>query len=297
MIKKTSNKIIEDLTSKLLPQCKEQQVAQTESWWLLEKVTGKTQEELILEKSITLTPQQYQTLESWATQRVQENKPLQYILGTVPFCGLEIKVEPPVLIPRPETEEWCDWLIQQFEPVKKEKIIILDLGCGSGCIALALANAFSYATVIGVDIHLNAIRLSEKNKNHNEIKNAIFIKSDLYNELDQYKSTIDLIVSNPPYIPQEEFDKLSRQVTDWEDKSALVAHDQGFAIHKKIIEEAKQYLKENSILRKHNLHQLLLEFGKKQEETIQKILTQAEFKTIQLHKDMEDVYRWVTATL
>ncbi|MBU1007520.1 peptide chain release factor N(5)-glutamine methyltransferase [Candidatus Dependentiae bacterium] len=294
---KTINQIITETTNKLLTESNNsEQAAQAESWWLLEKVTKKRQAELIREEKATLTHEQEKALELYITQRTKENKPLQYILGTVPFCGLEILVEPPTLIPRPETEEWCDRLIQKLDPVKEERLTILDIGVGSGCIALALAKAFPYATVIGVDAHSHAIRLSEKNKTHNKIPNALFIKSDLYRELGQYKGIIDLIVSNPPYISEKEFLGLSKEVTDWEDKSALVTYDEGLAIHKKIVSEAKCYLKKESVLTKNKLPQLLLEFGKGQETNLLEMVSQAGFTNITIENDMEKVPRWITAT-
>lgn len=280
------NDLIAKIAKKLLPICKDT----TEAWWLLEAVTRLSQSQLMAQKRIKLSWEQEKILDALIKQRVEENKPLQYILGTVPFCGLEIMVKPPVLIPRPETEELCAWLIKELEPVKEEPLKILDLGVGSGCIALALAKALPYATVIGVDIHLHAIRLSEKNKAHNNITNAIFLQSDLYQELTQHKSTFDLIVSNPPYIAPKEYETLSEQVTKWEDKSALVAAEEGFAIHKKIIADAKKFLAPPR-----GFPQLVLEFGKGQEDVLKKLFEESGFKG-KVYKDMEKVDRWITGT-
>jgi release factor glutamine methyltransferase len=243
---------------------------------------------LIAQEKINLTPEQYKTLNNWVKERVEKNKPLQYLLGSVPFCNLEILVKPPILIPRPETEELCDWLIKELEPYKNQKLKILDIGAGSGCISLALAKAFPYATVIGIDLHDNAIQLCEKNKIHNKIKNAIFLKSNLYEQLAQHKNSFDLIVSNPPYISQEDFENLSEQVTKWEDKNALVASDNGFAIHKKILADAKNYLHQAS-----QISWTVLEFGKGQEKELKRLASQFGFKNITFYKDMAGVDRWL----
>ena len=270
-------------------------LAKQEGWWLLEKLTSKTKSQLISEENISLDDSQQKKLALWIKQRTEDQKPLQYILGTVPFCDLEIIVKPPILIPRPETEEWCSWLIGELEVVKDEKIKILDLGVGSGCIALALAKALPYSTVIGVDVDDKAIALSEQNKSHNNISNAIFIKSNLYQELLQHQNSFDLIVSNPPYISYDEYEGLSKQVTEWESKEALVAGEQGFSIHKKIITDANKFLKPNSILALNNLPRIVLEFGKGQALGIKEIFEHFGFTNTRVYKDMENTERWLAS--
>ena len=281
--------IISDLTNKLMPVAKEESSAQAESWWILEHVTGSRRTEMLLKKEISLSCEQLKTLDSIVEQRTKSHKPLQYILGTVPFCNLEIFVTPPILIPRPETEEWTAWLIEDLKETKQAKLVILDIGSGSGCITLALAKALPYSTVIGVDINQEAIRLGEKNKTHNKISNALFIHSNLYDELSQYKKTVDMIVSNPPYIDQQDFDQLSEQVKLWEDKRALVAHDRGFDVHKKILQDAHLYLKSGG--------KVLIECGKGQADELKKIFKQNNFENIEIHNDMEKVGRWITGQL
>jgi release factor glutamine methyltransferase len=293
-MKKDFSQLVAELSKKLLPVTKTEQAAQAESGWLLEKVTGEKESDLISLDEIKLSPEQQDKLDKFVTQRVNEKKPLQYILGSVPFCNLDILVEPPILIPRPETEEWCAWLIKKLEPVKKEKLTILDVGAGSGCIALALSNAFKNSEVIGIDIHEGAIALCEKNKKHNGIKNVKFVLSDLYEKLEEYHDLFDLIVSNPPYISEKDFPQLSEEVTKWEDKTALVAGDYGFAIHKKIITQAPLFLKKQSVLQKHSLPQLLIECGKGQANNVVEIFDEAGFVDIKKEKDLEGVQRWIT---
>jgi len=287
------NEIIANLTSKLLKICVTEKSAQAESLWMLEKLLGKTQAELIKEKEIELTFEQEKKLNEWIKLRIEKNKPLQYILGTVPFLNLEILVKPPILIPRPETEEWCAWLIEKLKIVRDEKIKILDVGAGSGCIALALAKALPYSNVVGVDINPDAINLCKKNKEHNKIKNAIFLKSDIYQELSQHKKSFDLIVSNPPYIPEDEYTTLSKQVVDWEDKKALVSSENGLMAHKKIVAEAKAYLKPDGPLGAKNLPSIVIEFGKGQEEPLEELFEKAGFENIEIHRDLEGVDRWI----
>lgn len=263
---------------------------------LLQKLTAKTHAELLLKRNdLSLTPEQKQTLKQWTYQLDHKHKPLQYILGDVPFCNLTIQVKKPILIPRPETEEWCTWLIEKLQPIKNEQLRILDLCTGSGCIALALAKALPESTVIGIDINPEAISLANTNKKLNKIINVNFVQSNLYEKLT--RQTFDIIVSNPPYISENEYKELEPTVREWEDKKALVADAEGFAIHKKIIEHAKDFLRNNKLLEKYNIPQIVMEFGKGQEEQMKHLLKAAGFTNIMVHKDLSDIYRWIEGEL
>lgn len=288
------NTVIARTTEQLLPICRTSHAAQAESWWLIEKLTSRRRVDLIAQQDFSLTQPQLEQLQRWVFERTHHNKPLQYILGSVPFCNLEILVEPPILIPRPETEEWCAWLIDLYQPLKHHPLTILDLCSGSGCIALALAQAFPMAKVIGCDISPKALALANKNKTHNAITNVLFIHSDLYQSLDQ-ETTFDLIVGNPPYIAPDEYSHLSNQVKDWEDKIALVAQNHGFAILEKIISDARIHLKQPSITTAIQLPRIVLEHGRDQETHLKEIAQKAGLEHILEHKDLEGIYRWVSA--
>ncbi|MCK4517706.1 peptide chain release factor N(5)-glutamine methyltransferase [Candidatus Babeliales bacterium] len=296
-MKKKVGELIILMTKTLLECCRNKKEAQSEGWWLLEKLTEKKQAELIGHEEVELSSDQEQTLATWLVQRTKEHKPLQYILGFAPFCGLEILVKPPILIPRPETEEWCSWLIKRLNPVRHEQLKILDIGAGSGCIALTLAQALPNTDVIGVDIHPDALKLCEKNKTHNKIENVTFLESDLYEAFKETGQKFDLIVSNPPYISEPEFVTLSKDVTKWEDKSALVANEDGYAMHRRIIQDAIGHLKQDSLLKEHDLPQIVIEIGKGQEDKVKDLLEQAGFCNSKVYKDLEGVNRWVTGNL
>ena len=121
--------------------CKHDQEAEQEAWWLLEAVSGQCQAALMQHEVLSLTSEQQKKLEQWLRERVVDHKPLQYLLGSVPFCGVKILVQPPVLIPRPETEEMVSWILETYAAVSREGLAVADLCTGSGCIALALASA------------------------------------------------------------------------------------------------------------------------------------------------------------
>ena len=162
--------------------------------------------------------------------------PLQYLLGTAPFRNLMLKVDPRVLIPRPETELLAQWLIDHA-PVNGK---ILDLGCGSGAIALATASERSDLSVIAADVSCDALAVAEANAAFCKISNVEFIHSDLFAGLSGYK--FDLIGANLPYVTEEEFPSLPPEVRDYEPRLALTAPDNGLALIRRCIEQLPDHL-------------------------------------------------------
>lgn len=288
-------KIIDNIASRLSFIVNSKIQAKQEAWWMVEEITKKSESELLLEDFVELTPEQSKLLNLWLYQRVDERKPLQYILGYVPFCDLVIKTRPPVLIPRPETEEWTNWLIDliQKKLSKKAQFKVLDLCSGSGCIALALGKAFPDSYIMGTDISQDAIRLSLENKKSNKIKNVDFVQSDLFGKIQKH-NLFDLIVSNPPYLSEEEFEGLSDEVKNWEDEISLVAKHDGYYFYEKIISEAPAFLK---VIREEDVKvpQIVFEIGYSQAEHIYNLLKSYKYSNIQVHKDLEGKDRWISA--
>ena len=296
-MKQSIQKFIDTLSQKLIVQTKDSETAQLEAWWILEKLTNKSKIQLLLEKEIELSQEQEVTLNQWISQRVDQHKPLQYILGSVPFCDLEILVEPPILIPRPETEEWVSELINKLSDftnkptprlrLTSKPIKVLDMCTGTGCIGIALAKAFPKSNVIGIDINKDAITLAEKNKAHSNITNITFLESDLYEKLSG--KTFDLIVSNPPYITYKDYEQLEKSVKDWEDKRALFAEEEGLKVYKQIIADAHNFLNKNSDVSQ----SLVLELGIGQADAVKKLLEKNNFKDIKVFKDLSGIERWI----
>lgn len=236
------NHAVQHAYTKLRSSGMEHAEAVQEAWWIIEKITQKNRSHLVAFPERQLSKTELENLEHIIYERTVLAKPLQYILKQVPFLELTIEVQPPTLIPRPETEEWCSLLIERIkqQPSTTPKdFTILDLCTGSGCIALALAQAFPEALVVGADIKKEAIALAEKNKKNNDIANATFIQSDLFEKL---TPTFSLIISNPPYLSKTEWDELDISVKKWEDRDALVAENEGLAIYEKILEQAPNFL-------------------------------------------------------
>ncbi len=262
----------------------DQQIAQQYAWWLLEKLTQKSKTDLITQKTINLDLTQKQQLQTWLDQIINEYKPIAYILGDVPFGDLMIQVKPPVLIPRPETEEWVINLIDEIKKSGAQNLRVLDMCTGSGCIALLLAHALPDAHIYAVDIADEAIALAQKNKQLLNIANVTIVQSDLFAQLPE-NITFDLIVTNPPYITDEEFEQLDTSVKDWEDKRALYAAENGTAIIKQIIARAPHYIKQNEIFKLHNIKQLYIEIGWQQSKAVEKLMQNNGYNAITTLKD------------
>ena len=279
-------KLVIDIANKLIGTYNEDILCNQYAWWLLEALTKKKKAHLIEQTTIELSQKQELILTEWIKKLTEQHCPLQYLLGSVPFCDIDILVEPPVLIPRPETEEWTAHLIKQLTPLHNKNLKILDLCTGSGCIALALAKALPEAQIVASDIQQHALDLAKRNCDHNDILNAAILKSDLFSAIPQLFK-FDIIVGNPPYIAPEEWQDLDQSVTDWEDKIALVASDHGLEIIEKIIQQAPSFLRINEELETEGIPQLMLEIGFRQGGRVAALLKDAGYCNISIEKDLE----------
>ncbi|MDT0648118.1 peptide chain release factor N(5)-glutamine methyltransferase [Zunongwangia sp. F260] len=174
-----------------------------------------------------------------ATLKLKDHQPIQYILGTTEFFGLKFKVAEGVLIPRPETEELVQWILDGV--FSEEKLKILDIGTGSGCIAVSLAKNLPNAEISAMDISEKALKIAKKNAESNAV-NVNFIQQDVL-ELKNLQN-FDIIVSNPPYVRELEKKEMQRNVLDYEPALALYVEDQNPLIfYEKIAKLAKKALR------------------------------------------------------
>lgn len=300
--------------------------AKQELRWLTQHVLQKTRKKFFfLSEEKNLNEIEKNLLNELINERVEKSKPLQYILGTHPFCDLEIITQPPVLIPRWETEEWTSKVISMLGPFLQErkdkertKFEILDICTGSGCIALSLAHHLptNSSNIHGIDISSNALSLAELNyftfNSKNQLKNSVnFSKIDILNatdnEIDLFikKSTesgkgFNMILSNPPYVTNEEYKTLKDDVKLWEDKIALVAEKDGTAFHELI---AYHTTRNNGLLRfkdsiQNDLPQLIMEIGgSHQVRKVINYLKRCGFKHLEVWKDAAKKDRCVVAKL
>lgn len=260
---------------------------QQTAWWMLEAITQSSQAHLIAQSIIDLSDEQEQKLIEWIRLHTEEKEPLQYLLGNVPFGSLTINVRPPILIPRPETEELVVWLIDKLKKLKTKSISILDLCTGSGCIGLLLAKELPKSNICATDISLDALNLAKENAQINHINNIRFIHSDVFETLNASKEKFDLIIANPPYITAKEYKKLDPMVSKWEDKNALTAEHEGLGIIEKIIKGAPLFIVQNEEMKLLNIPQLIIEIGYRQGNKVKELLAGALFNHIRIKKDLE----------
>jgi len=168
--------------------------------------------------------------------RLLNNEPLQHIVGYAWFKKMKIKVNSDVLIPRPETEELVNWIIEKNQSKAPKNIV--DVCTGSGCIALSLALYFKTSAIVGTDISKSALKIAEENKTTNNLKNIDFITHDILNETFNLCEP-EIVVSNPPYIIATEKEAIQQNVLDYEPHLALfVNHTDALLFYKKILEQS-----------------------------------------------------------
>lgn len=188
--------------------------------------------------------------------------PVQHLTGYEMFYGREFVVDKHVLIPRPETEELVQRVIQQ---AGERPLTIVDVGTGSGIIAITLALELSHATVYATDISEGALKVAQKNAEHLQ-GNVSFLTGDFLQPLLEHNIQADIIVSNPPYIAHREAAALDDTVRDFDPALALFAADNGLAAYSRIIEQSQQIIKPRAAL--------AFEIGDTQSDAVHKLIKQ-----------------------
>lgn len=162
------------------------------------------------------------------SRRLVSGEPMQYIVGCTEFCDMEFEVGRGVLIPRPETEELISWIVGSCDV--ESDIRILDIGTGSGCIAISLASKLPNSEVFAIDLERDAIYWAERNVINNKISNVTILQQDALLPVASWSDAItsrdiDVVVSNPPYIPQRDIESMDLNVKGYEPHSALFVPD------------------------------------------------------------------------
>ncbi len=170
-------------------------------------------------------------------------EPLQYILGKTSFLDSEIMVNDTVMIPRPETELLVSRILQDYSN-KYKKYNILDIGTGSGCIALTLAKNFPASDILAIDVSYFAIMTAKINGTNLAIRNISFNQCDILKDLPT-RQKFDIVVSNPPYIPLNDYNQLEKEVKDYEPRNALTDGSDGLTFYKRYIQILPEILKED----------------------------------------------------
>lgn len=215
-----------------------------------------------------------------------KQRPVQYIAGKTWFYGLELKIGAGVLIPRPETEELVDWVVQSERNAKN----VLDIGTGSGCIALAIKNNLKNAAVFGVDVSKDALLIAQENAKQLAI-DVEFLELNILTDTQLFeKQKLDVIVSNPPYIPESDKEDMAPNVLHYEPQLALfVPNNQPLKFYQAVAEFGVRNLSGSGVLY-FEIHE---SFGP---ETV-KLLANLGYSNILVKKDLQGKDRMVRAEL
>ncbi|MCP4612298.1 MAG: peptide chain release factor N(5)-glutamine methyltransferase [Planctomycetes bacterium] len=277
--------------------------------WTTEYLTGKGIEsprlsaELLLSHTVELTrielytqfdrpvpPEQLDKLRD-LVKRAGQNEPIAYLVGRTEFYSLQIDVTPDCMVPRPETELLAERAIEFLRERRTSTQYVCDLCTGSGCIAVAIANNFTDSRIIATDICGAALAVAAGNVRKHQLNDRItLLCGDLFDPVISGLDVneFDLILSNPPYVSAAEYEKLDKNVKDYEPKKALFAGVNGLDVYSRIIEKAGQFLKPDGAL--------MLEIGYAQGPAVKELLEQTgDFSEIKIEKDFHNNDRIVSA--
>jgi release factor glutamine methyltransferase len=257
--------------------------------WLLCYVLGLKRIELYTQFSKVVSQEQLSQLHE-LVKRAGAHEPIAYITGKKEFYSLEFEITKDCLIPRPETELLVERAIE-FLRTRNNEQNVCDLCTGSGCVAVAIARNFANCRIVATDISDAALAVAEKNVAKHGLMNRIkLLQGDLFEPViaGLGPAKFDLIISNPPYVSEHEYEKLAPNVKYFEPKSALAAGPDGLDIIRKIIKEAHQHLMPSGTL--------MLEIGNEQGPSVLTLLENAGyFDTVKIEKDYSNLDRLAIA--
>lgn len=272
---------------------------------LIEEIMQLQRIDTVMQPKYTITPKALAELQN-AMERLQNEEPIQYILGKTEFYGLPFNVTPDTLIPRPETEELVRWILEELSiereehqeeslKAKGESLSILDIGTGTGCIPITLAKYLPKAQITAIDISSEAIAVATQNATLNQVS-IDFVQTNILatENLDSVVKTsskkIDVIVSNPPYVRDLEKAEIKNNVLQNEPHLALfVSDDDPLIFYRKIALLAKQHLTTNG--------QLFFEINQYLGKETIVLLKEIGFSYVELRKDIFGNDRMIRATL
>mgnify|MGYP002395542637 CR=1 FL=1 len=223
-------------------------------------------------------------------KELQQYTPVQHITQKVQFCGLYFKTDARALIPRPETEEIVQNIIETIKGTEKEGFYLLDVGTGSGCMAITLAKNFPQALVYALDISEDALVLAKENAAYHKVNNIEWIVGDiLSNRQISAIPKLDFLMSNPPYITKSEKNLMHENVLSWEPHTALFVNDnEPLLFYKAIIALRKKLLKSNA--------KIFFEINERFGNELIRLLELQQFKDVLLKKDFRGKNRFIKAT-
>lgn len=252
-----------------------------EEWEELDRIT------LAMEPGYELSEKSVDGL-PLVVEQLKRYRPIQYILGKAWFYDLELEVNEHVLIPRPETEELVQWIISNLASRKNEKLRILDIGTGSGCIALALKNHFPQAEITAIDMSASSLEVAKRNAENLELP-VNFQQIDMMEKEQTARlAAYDVIVSNPPYVREQEKAFMQKNVLDYEPENALFVPDSdALKFYRLIADFCVKHLIDNGTL--------YLEINEAMPNELIELLKEYQFSDILVKKDINEKARMVKA--
>lgn len=253
------------------------------SYLIVEKLTGFSRTEVIVNKNTIFSDVQQHQVELFI-KKLKEYEPIQYVLGETSFYGLDFFVNNSVLIPRPETEELVDWICR--ENSRRSSLRVLDIGTGSGCIAISLKHEFPNSEVEAFDISEKALETAAANASRNRVE-VKFSEVDIL-QSPAFPKQWDIIVSNPPYVTENEKDTILPNVLDHEPHLALFVPDNDpLLFYRNIAEFALRHLKPGG--------KLYFEINRSEGKACMDLLTGMRFGQVELRKDISGNDRMLRA--
>lgn len=254
----------------------------------LENITGLSRTERLIQHDAALDNDQEILFKQYLDE-LMRGRPIQYVIGSCWFQQMLFKVDERVLIPRPETEELVELMINEIKTTQwfsEKKCTLIDIGTGSGCIAISLKKSLPFCEIWAIDKSKSAITLAKENASSLNAS-ILFKESDILKEAkNDALPAFDIIVSNPPYILPEESDEIGKNVIDFEPKEALfVTHSDPLEFYKAIIDFSS-----------HHLHRGGLVFFETHEyyaREVKTLLESNEFEKVQIKKDLQGKERMV----
>lgn len=250
------------------------------TYFLLEHIHGIDKKDVVTGRELkNISPDEY----AEAVARINNAEPVQYVIGETWFYGRAFTVTPAVLIPRPETEELVDHIVQEKQDTPGLKV--LDIGTGSGCIPVSLAKELKDATVYSIDISSDALAVAKENAERHQAR-VQFILQDIFEEKEDFKGQVDIIVSNPPYVLESERKVMHKNVLDFEPATALfVPDDDPLIFYRSIFQ-----LAENSLLPGGTIY---LEINERFGHEMTELAISFDYKLIRVLKDLRGKERFV----
>jgi len=221
-------------------------------------------------------------------RRVADGEPVQYVLGRWEFRDLTLKVDRRALIPRPETEQLVDLVLASRQISQTPKPLVVDVGTGSGCIILSLARALRDGVFVGVDVSVEALALARENATLTGLaERVLFAESEGCGEFDP--ASVDVLVSNPPYIPSQTVDGLERHIRDHEPRLALDGGPDGLRVYRALLLDAVMVLKAGG--------GVFFEIGDDQGPALRTLLEEHGFSEVAIHRDYAGRDRFAVGVL